>query len=98
MLLVLIAIRSIVVGLAEIATGVGVRRSLGTSTVMLWLGGLASIVFGVLLLAMPAIGALALMWVAGVYALIFGVLLDTEALRLRRFGSDHRLEQAPRSV
>src|SRR5262252_51835 len=97
-LLVLIRIRSIVVGLAEIATGVSVRRSLGTPTVLLWLGGLASVAFGVLLLALPAIGVLALMWVAGVYALIFGVLLDTEALRLRRFGSDPRLEQASRSV
>ena len=99
MLLVLIGIRSIVVGLAEIATGVSVRRSLGTSTILLWLGGLASVAFGIVLLALPAVGVLALMWVAGVYALIFGVLLDTEALRLRRFGSEHRrLDQATRST
>ncbi len=99
MLLVLIGIRSIVVGLAEIATGVSVRRALGTPTVMLWLGGLASIAFGILLLALPAIGVFALMWVAGIYALIFGVLLDTEALRLRRWGSEHRrLDQAARST
>ena len=97
-LLVMIAIRSIVVGLAEIATGVGVRRSTGKATVFLWLGGLASIAFGVLLLALPAVGVLALMWTAGIYVLIFGVLLDTEAFRLRRFGSDHRLEEATRTT
>jgi uncharacterized membrane protein HdeD (DUF308 family) len=98
-LLVLIGIRSIVVGLAEIATGVSVRRSLGTPTILLWLGGLASIAFGIVLLALPAVGVLALMWTAGVYALIFGVLLDTEAFRLRRYGSEHRgLEQATRST
>ena len=99
MLLVLIGIRSIIVGLAEIATGVSVRRSLGTPTVLLWLGGLASVAFGILLLALPAVGVFALMWVAGVYALIFGVLLDTEALRLRRWGREHhRLDQATRSA
>ena len=92
-LLVLVAVRSIVVGAAEIATGVEVRRSLGTWTVMLWLGGLVSIVFGVLLLARPAIGVFALMWVIGVYALVFGVLLDTEAFRLRGFVRHHRLQE-----
>ena len=98
-LLVLLGIRSIVVGLAEIATGVSVRRSLGTPTVLLWLGGLASVAFGIVLLSFPAIGVLALMWTAGIYALIFGVLLDTEAFRLRRFGSEHRrLEQVTRST
>ena len=78
---------------------VGVRRALGTPTILLWLGGLASIAFGIVLLALPAVGVLALMWTAGVYALIFGVLLDTEAFRLRRYGSEHRrLEQATRST
>jgi uncharacterized membrane protein HdeD (DUF308 family) len=96
LLLVLVAIRSIVVGVVEIVTGVEVRRSLGTSTVMLWLGGLASIAFGVLLLARPTIGVFALMWVIGVYALIFGVLLDTEAFRLRSYVGRHRLEDATR--
>ena len=96
LVLALVAIRSIVVGVVEIGTGVSVRRSIGTSTVMLWLGGLASIAFGVLLLARPAIGIFALMWVAGVYALIFGVLLDAEAFRLRGWVSHHRLDQAAR--
>jgi hypothetical protein len=30
--------------------------------------------------------------------MISGVLLDTEALRLLRFGSDHRLEEVARST
>jgi uncharacterized membrane protein HdeD (DUF308 family) len=93
-LLVLVAIRSIVVGAAEIATGVGVRRSIGASAVLLWLGGIVSIIFGVILLARPAIGVLALMWVVGAYALVFGVLLDSEAFRLRSY-VNHQRPQEP---
>jgi uncharacterized membrane protein HdeD (DUF308 family) len=50
-----------------------------------WLvfGGLASIVYGVLLIIAPLIGALVLTWWIGAYALVFGVLLLTLAFRLR---------------
>lgn len=47
------------------------------------LGGAASIVYGVLLLVAPAIGALVLAWWFGIYAFVFGVALLLLAFRLR---------------
>jgi uncharacterized membrane protein HdeD (DUF308 family) len=42
-----------------------------------------SIVFGVLMLLLPAAGVLALAWLIGVYALIFGLMRIALSVRLR---------------
>jgi uncharacterized membrane protein HdeD (DUF308 family) len=47
------------------------------------LGGLVSIIYGVVLMVTPLIGALVLTWWVGVYALVFGTSLITLAFRLR---------------
>jgi uncharacterized membrane protein HdeD (DUF308 family) len=47
------------------------------------LGGVASVVYGVLLLVAPLIGALVLTWWFGAYALVFGVALLILSLRLK---------------
>jgi uncharacterized membrane protein HdeD (DUF308 family) len=52
------------------------------------LGGIASVIYGVLLVAAPAIGALVLTWWLGAYALIFGVSLVVLALQLRQRRGD----------
>jgi uncharacterized membrane protein HdeD (DUF308 family) len=88
-LVMLIAVRAIVVGAAEVGTGMSVRRTTGSSAWMLWLGGLASIVFGVLLIGNATFGLLALVWMAGIYTIVFGVLLDVEAFRLKDAGPRH---------
>jgi uncharacterized membrane protein HdeD (DUF308 family) len=49
----------------------------------LLLGGVASVVYGVLLIAAPLLGALVLTWWFGAYALVFGVMLLVLAFRLR---------------
>lgn len=50
-----------------------------------WLGlaAVASIIYGLLLVIAPMIGALVLTWWIGAYALIFGISLIAFALRLR---------------
>jgi uncharacterized membrane protein HdeD (DUF308 family) len=50
-----------------------------------WLafGGIVSILYGVLLVVAPLIGAIVLTWWLGAYALVFGVLLLILAFRLR---------------
>lgn len=55
------------------------------------LGGVASIVYGVLLLVAPLIGALVLTWWFGAYALVFGVALLVLSFRLkaRQAGRPH---------
>jgi len=47
------------------------------------LGGVASIVYGALLLAMPGLGAVVLMWWIGAYSLFFGIMMLIGAFRLR---------------
>jgi uncharacterized membrane protein HdeD (DUF308 family) len=52
-------------------------------------GGVASIIFGVLLAIAPLLGALVLTWWLGIYALIFGVCMLALAFRLRSHQHDH---------
>jgi uncharacterized membrane protein HdeD (DUF308 family) len=58
---------------------------------LLLFGGIVSIVYGLLLLATPLIGALVLTWWVGAYALIIGATLIALAFRLRQ----HRGQRAP---
>jgi uncharacterized membrane protein HdeD (DUF308 family) len=55
----------------EAAAAIGYHEAI-PSPWLLALGGLASIVFGILLLAAPGAGLLALAWLVGVYALVVG--------------------------
>ncbi len=82
--LMLIAARSIIAGLIEIATALSLRRTGGERHWPIGLGGLASLGFGSFLLARPASGALMLVVLAGVYLLIFGISLLAAGFRLRR--------------
>jgi uncharacterized membrane protein HdeD (DUF308 family) len=81
-LLVLVAAWAIVTGLIEIYASLRLRRIIRNEW-LLALGGVASVVFGVLLIVNPSAGLLALTWLVGAYALIFGVLLVALAFRLR---------------
>jgi uncharacterized membrane protein HdeD (DUF308 family) len=96
-LIILIAIRALVVGAAEIGTGVAVRRASGSTPWLLYLGGLASIAFAILLFVFPRSGLFALVWVVGVYAIVFGVLMDAEAFRMHGVytRAHRRLEERP---
>jgi uncharacterized membrane protein HdeD (DUF308 family) len=84
-LLFYIAIWAIGTGVLEIVTAVRLRKEL-TGEWMLVLGGLVSVLFGVILMARPGAGALALMWLLGVYAVVFGILLVVLAFRVRSLG------------
>lgn len=70
-LLVLIALRAIIVGLAEMVTAARIGRhdSVGW---MLACVGLLSIAFGTVLLVYPGTAILALVWVIGLYAIVIG--------------------------
>lgn len=81
---------SIVSGILAIVASISLKRDHGR----LWLalGGVASVVFGMLLAIAPLIGALVLTWWIGAYALVFGVTLLVLAFQLR----PHRIDpQAP---
>ena len=85
-LLYVIAFWGLVTGVLEIATAIRLRKVISGEWLLL-LAGIASIVFGVLLLAYPGTGALAIVVWIGAYALFFGVLLVALGFRLRSWGN-----------
>src|SRR5581483_3373383 len=53
------------------------------------LGGVASLIYGILMIVAPLIGAVVLTWWLGAYALVFGVALIVLSFRLRARKGDH---------
>jgi uncharacterized membrane protein HdeD (DUF308 family) len=90
-----IAAWSIARGVLEIVVAVELRKQI-QGEMWLVLGGIASILFGVLMVALPAAGVLALAWLIGVYALTFGVIMLVLSGRLYRLrhprGETRRVE------
>jgi uncharacterized membrane protein HdeD (DUF308 family) len=72
----------------EIAAAIRLRKVIAREW-LLALGGIASIVLGVVVALFPAAGALALVLCIGAYALIFGALLLALGFRLRSYGRHH---------
>ena len=83
-LLLIIAYWSILTGILQIVAALRLRREV-RDEVWLILGGIASVVFGVLLVLFPGSGALAVVWLIGIYAIIFGIALLMLGFRLREF-------------
>jgi uncharacterized membrane protein HdeD (DUF308 family) len=81
-LVFIISAWAIITGVFEIIAAIRLRRHI-TGEWLLILGGVASVVFGILLAASPLMGALVLAMWLGVYALIFGAMLVGLGLRLR---------------
>ena len=81
-LLYIIAFWAIVTGVLEIVAAIRVRRAI-SNELGLVIGGVLSVVFGVVLLIAPGAGALAVIFLIGVYAVVFGIALLGLAWRLR---------------
>jgi len=64
------------------------RVSLPHGRLWLAIGGLVSILWGVLLLLTPVMGAVVLTWWLGAYAVLFGVMLVAAGLKLRNVRSE----------
>jgi uncharacterized membrane protein HdeD (DUF308 family) len=84
----LVAAWAIVTG--ALMLGAAFRLNLDHGRWWLVLGGIASLIYGALLVIAPLIGALVLTWWFGAYALVFGVFMLVLAFRLRA----HRDERA----
>ena len=78
----LIAIWAVLTGVFELVAAVQLR-ALVPQEILLVIGGLSSIAFGILMVVFPRFGALAVIWLIGAYAIVFGIILVTLAFRLR---------------
>jgi uncharacterized membrane protein HdeD (DUF308 family) len=86
-LLYLIAAWAIISGVLQIAEAVRLRRVIPDEWGLI-LGGIASLVFGVLLAIWPKEGLVALVWIFGVFAVVFGAAQLVLANRVRRMPID----------
>jgi len=77
-----IAVWAVATGLLDIVAAVRLRKQIQGEW-MLGLGGLCSVAFGVVLIARPAVGALAVLWIIAAYAVAFGVILTLLSFRLK---------------
>jgi uncharacterized membrane protein HdeD (DUF308 family) len=81
-LYVTIAAWAVLTGILELVASVQLRKVIPNDWLLV-LGGVASIVFGILMIVYPLLGALTVIWLIGAYAILFGVILIGFSLRLR---------------
>ena len=77
-----IAAWAFLTGIFEIVAAMQLRKLI-PNEFWLIIGGIASILFGALMIWRPLAGALAVIWLIGAYAIVFGVIMIALSLRLR---------------
>ncbi len=81
-LIYLIGAWALVTGVLEVVAAVRLRKHIAGEW-LLALSGVASVLFGIFVLAVPLAGALAIALWIGIYSLVFGVILIGFGFRLR---------------
>lgn len=73
-------------GISRIAMAIQLRKEIEGEGWLI-LGGLLSVIFGILVFAQPGIGITTLMWIMATFAILVGVLLIVLSLKLRKAGN-----------
>jgi uncharacterized membrane protein HdeD (DUF308 family) len=81
-LLYFIAAWAVITGIFEIVAAIEFRNVVSREWAMV-LGGILSVLLGVLLFAFPSAGAVGVVWLIGVYAIVFGIIELIAAFHLR---------------
>jgi uncharacterized membrane protein HdeD (DUF308 family) len=84
-LLYIIAVWALLTGILELVAAVRLRKVIQNEW-WLALSGILSVLFGIVLLAAPGAGALAVVWLIAAYAIVFGILNLALAVRLHGMG------------
>ncbi|MBA3871236.1 MAG: HdeD family acid-resistance protein [Chloroflexota bacterium] len=80
--LYIIAFWAIMTGVFELLAAIRLRKEI-TGEFWMGLSGVISVIFGIVLIAAPGAGILAVLTLVGIYAIAFGVFLIMLSLRLR---------------
>jgi uncharacterized membrane protein HdeD (DUF308 family) len=83
-LLMFIAAWAILIGLFQITAAIRLRKEIENEW-LLGFSGALSLLFGLLMIASPSAGALAVVWMIATYSILFGVLLIALGFRLKNF-------------
>jgi uncharacterized membrane protein HdeD (DUF308 family) len=86
-MLYLVAFWAIATGTLQVIAAISLRHELDNEFWMA-IGGVASIVFGALLVASPGDGLITLVWLVGIWAVVFGVSSLGLAYRLHEIHAD----------
>jgi uncharacterized membrane protein HdeD (DUF308 family) len=90
-----VAIWAIATGMLEIIAAVRLRKQIKGELWMV-LAGIASVIFGVLLVARPGFGVFTLLWIIGIYSIAFGIMLLMLSVELKAIGKNFfSLPRAP---
>lgn len=85
---VTIAAWAVLTGIFELVAAIRLRKEIANEWLLV-LGGIASLVFGALMIVYPLVGALTVIWLIGAYAIFFGVMMIGLAIRLRPHAKHH---------
>ena len=88
-LLYVIAIWAVITGVLEIVAAISLRREIENEWLM-GLGGMISVLFGIILAVLPGVGLLSVVWLVGVYAIVFGLAVIALGFRVRGHRRDNR--------
>nr|WP_315218277.1 HdeD family acid-resistance protein [uncultured Duganella sp.] len=80
-LVLIVGVNALITGILDIVLAVRLRGHARPGVWLLLAGGIASIIFGTILIALPTVGALALVWLIGAYAIVAGILYMVLAFR-----------------
>jgi len=84
-LLLFIAFWAMATGILRIIMALRLRKEIEGEW-WLVLSGLASVLFGLIVMARPGAGAMALLWLIGAWAIVMGIFLVILAFQARSFG------------
>lgn len=85
-LAIVLGIWAIIFGVMEIVNGIRLREVIDNEFWLI-LGGIASVIFGIIIVRTPVQGLAALAWVAGVWALVVGISLVLLSFRIKGMGA-----------
>lgn len=84
-LLFVIAAWAIVRGITEIIAAVRLRKVISNEWLLV-LAGIISVLFGLLLIARPGVGALSVIWIIASFAIVHGIVLIALSFKLHKLG------------